>query len=138
MTKTNVQPKRERKRSKDYSAVIKVIGVGGGGGNAGLIVEEPDLLSKAKSIIESLGGWHGPVNLEFKQHSKNGEFYLMEINCRLNGYSYLTSMNGLNFPAAIIDLLSKNDTPFLSFDNIKKHSNFIMAFREKPIPQWKN
>ena len=38
----------------------------------------------------------------------------MEVNCRLNGYSYLTTMNGLDFPAAVVDLLTTGRTDHLA------------------------
>lgn len=109
---------------------------GGGGGNAGIMVDEPMLLEQAKNIVTACGGWYGPINLEFKRHEKNGKFYLMEVNCRLNGYSYLTSMNGLNFPAAIIDLLTKGTTEYLSLNKEKTFNNFLIAYHEKPIDAW--
>jgi len=103
----------------------------GGGGISGEVVDEPELLETAKTIIASCGGWKGPVNLEFKKHADTGLFYLMEVNCRLNGYSYLTSMNGLNFPKAIIELLTNGHTEYLSLDKIKERKNFIISFRER-------
>jgi hypothetical protein len=108
----------------------------GGGGNAGIVVYEPKLLEEAKRIVEAAGGWKGPINLEFKKHSETGHFYLMEANCRLNGYSYLTTMNGLNFPRAIVDLLFYGTTDFLSLHPSQKLLNFIMSFREKTIDTW--
>ena len=108
----------------------------GGGGNAGNIVEKPDLLEYAKKILHDLGGWQGPINMEFKQHSGNGKYYLMEINCRLNGYSYLNSMNGLNFPQGAINLLEKGQTDMISSKGLKERKNFILSYREKSIPDW--
>ena len=108
----------------------------GGGGNAGCIVDKPDLLAYAKVILHSLGGWQGPINMEFKQHSENGKYYLMEINCRLNGYSYLTTMNGLNFPRAIIDLLVHGTTKNISPADIKERKNFILSYRETIVNDW--
>lgn len=104
----------------------------GGGGLSGEVVDEPELLELAKEIIQTLGGWKGPVNLEFKKHESTGGFYLMEVNCRLNGYSYLTTMNGLNFPKAIVDLLTSGQTDFLSLeDKNNQRQNFIISFRER-------
>ena len=61
----------------------------GGGGNAGVVAHEPELLAQARAIIAALGGWAGPVNLEFKRHQDNGRFYLMEVNCRSQRRSQL-------------------------------------------------
>jgi carbamoylphosphate synthase large subunit len=108
----------------------------GGGGNAGALVDEPELLAQARDIIDALGGWAGPVNLEFKRHQDNGRFYLMEVNCRLNGYSYLTTMNGLNFPAAALDLLQTGRTGYLSVSPSGPARNFVVGFRELPVKDW--
>lgn len=108
----------------------------GGGGNAGTIVQEPGLLAQARGIITRLGGWVGPINLEFKRHQENGRFYLLEVNCRLNGYSYLFTMNGLNFPASIVKLLRGEEPEFLSFPEGRAVRNFVIGFRERPVEQW--
>jgi predicted ATP-grasp superfamily ATP-dependent carboligase len=108
----------------------------GGGGNAGTVVDQPDLLEQARTIIARLGGWAGPVNLEFKRHPDTGKFYLMEVNCRLNGYSYLYTMNGLNFPSAVVDLLKDGHTAFLSLSPARPRQNFVLGFRELPVKEW--
>jgi predicted ATP-grasp superfamily ATP-dependent carboligase len=108
----------------------------GGGGTAGTVVDEPGLLEQARTIIDRLGGWAGPVNLEFKRHQDTGEFYLLEVNCRLNGYSYLYTMNGLNFPAAVVDLLRDGLTAFLSAPAAQARRNFVIGFREQPVGEW--
>jgi carbamoylphosphate synthase large subunit len=107
----------------------------GGGGNAGTVVDEPGLLEQARTIVDRLGGWAGPVNLEFKRHAETGEFYLLEVNCRLNGYSYLYTMNGLNFPAAVVDLLRDGHTTFLRAAD-QPRRNFVIGFREQPVGEW--
>ncbi|MEW6470018.1 MAG: ATP-grasp domain-containing protein [Bacteroidota bacterium] len=108
----------------------------GGGGNAGNIVENPDLLDHAKKILGRLGGWQGPINMEFKRHAGNGRYYLMEINCRLNGYSYLNSMNGLNFPKAALELLEKGTTSFITSRSLKERKNFVIGYREQIVADW--
>jgi predicted ATP-grasp superfamily ATP-dependent carboligase len=108
----------------------------GGGGVAGSVVDEPDLLALARRVIAELGGWRGPVNLEFKRHARTGQFYLLEVNCRLNGYSYLFTMNGLNFPAAVVDLLVSGATPFLQLPAGGPRHNFVIGFREQPREDW--
>lgn len=108
----------------------------GGGGNAGIVVDQPELLERARAIVESLGGWRGPINLEFKRDERTGSFRLMEVNCRLNGYSYLGTMNGLNFPSAVVDLLQTGSTQFLTMDWKQPPRNFLIAFREKPVKGW--
>jgi len=108
----------------------------GGGGNAGVVIERPELLEQAKRIIEAIGGWRGPINLEFKLHSENHLYYLLEANCRLNGYSYLMTMNGMNFPLAIVEILSSGKTDFLSLNKHQQTLNFVIGFRETPIERW--
>jgi predicted ATP-grasp superfamily ATP-dependent carboligase len=108
----------------------------GGGGNAGNIVDEPEPVRQAAEVIEWAGGWRGPICAEFKRHEETGEFYLLEVNCRLNGYSYLTTMNGLNFPAAIVDLLLEGRTGRLDAPVQAARSNFVLGFREKLIEHW--
>jgi hypothetical protein len=108
----------------------------GGGGNAGVVTHEPALLAQARRIIAAMGGWAGPVNLEFKRHEENGRFYLLEVNCRLNGYSYLTTMNGLNFPSAVVDLLQTGRTKHLSLSPTQPLRNFVVGFRELPVKDW--
>ncbi len=108
----------------------------GGGGVAGTVVDEPELLHLAQQVIAALGGWRGPVNLEFKRHAETGQFYLLEVNCRLNGYSYLFTMNGLNFPAAVVDLLTTGETSFLRLTPAQQRRNFVIGFRELPVEDW--
>ncbi len=102
----------------------------GGGGNAGFVKHEPELLEIAKKIVAECGGWKGPINLEFKQHEETDEWYLMEINCRLNGYSYLTSMNGYLFPRMVVDVLLGNP---ISPKRDVPESNFVLGFRERIV-----
>jgi carbamoyl-phosphate synthase large subunit len=108
----------------------------GGGGNAGNIVDEPEPVRHAAEVIGWAGGWRGPICAEFKRHEHTGEFYLLEVNCRLNGYSYLTTMNGMNFPAAIVDLLLHGRTARFSAPADRARSNFVLGFREKIVPRW--
>ena len=108
----------------------------GGGGNAGMLMDNPELIAEATRIVDFLGGWKGPINVEFKRSSENGRYYLMEINARLNGYSYLTTMNGMNFPKAIIELLEDGTTTPLALDQTADQRNFIMNFREMPVDKF--
>ncbi|HEX3146648.1 MAG TPA: ATP-grasp domain-containing protein [Gemmataceae bacterium] len=108
----------------------------GGGGNAGSLVDEPAVLEQAKDMVAKLGGWRGPINLEFKRHSGTGDFYPLEVNCRLNGYSYLHTMNGMNFPAAVVDLLHGKDPGVLRLRPEQELKNFVVGFREKPVDNW--
>ncbi|MDR0467095.1 MAG: ATP-grasp domain-containing protein [Deltaproteobacteria bacterium] len=78
----------------------------GGGGCAGEIVDEPECLALSQKIIEKAGGWSGPINVEYRRHPQTGVFFPLEVNCRLNGYSYLATMNGIDLPRLVIELLT--------------------------------
>ena len=105
----------------------------GASGTAGTIVNEAEAAELAQNMIARLGGWVGPINLEFKRHVENRQFYLMEANCRLNGYSYLNTMNSLNFPKAMYELLVEGSTSPLSYKQLSQPMNFVYGLREKPI-----
>ena len=107
----------------------------GGGGNAGYPSQDEDIASASQAIVKAVGGWRGPLNLEFRRHAETGKIYVIDGNCRLNGYSYLTTMNGSNYPRAIIDILSGKDTS-LSFCISKKARNFVLSFRETLVDAW--
>ena len=107
----------------------------GGGGNAGYLCNDEDIANTSREIIEAVGGWQGPLNLEFRRNQETGKIYLIEGNCRLNGYSYLTSMNGANYPRAIVDLLSGKDVS-LSLARRTGTENFILGFRETVVDAW--
>lgn len=53
----------------------------------------------------------------------------------MNGYSYLTTMNGANYPRAIVNLLAGKDTAF-SFRSRQQKKNFILGFRETLVDEW--
>jgi len=108
----------------------------GGSGNAGVIVDEPEAIRLSERVIELAGGWKGPVCVEFKRHEDNRRFYVMEANCRLNGYSYLTTMNGMDFPHAIVDLLRDGHTSRLIKYKRSGTRNFVLGFREKVVDGW--
>jgi predicted ATP-grasp superfamily ATP-dependent carboligase len=108
----------------------------GGGGNAGSIVDEPEAIRLAERVVDLAGGWKGPVNVEFKRHGGTGAFHVMEANCRLNGYSYLATMNGMDFPHAIVDVLQHGRTARLTKYNRTGTCNFVLGFRETLVSHW--
>ena len=73
------------------------------------------------------------AEFQTRVHAENRRFYLMEANCRLNGYSYLNTMNGLNFPKAMYELLVEGCTSPLSYKQLSQPINFVYGLREKPI-----
>jgi len=110
----------------------------GGGGNAGAMVYAPDMIHWAARIVATCGGWRGPINFEFRRHAGNGRCYLIEANCRLNGYSYLTTMNGFNYPQAILSLLCGQDLTLPSQRDTLGSRTFILGFREQLVAEWVN
>lgn len=100
----------------------------GGGGWAAEMVDEPELLRLCADVVAAVGGWCGPINLEWRRHSETGAFFLLEANCRLNGYSYLTTMNGVPLPRIVLALLTGQKLPEVSHPS--ERTRHRMAFRE--------
>ena len=63
-----------------------------------------------RTLLESLN-WNGAAMVEFKQSSRNGEFYLMEINPKLWGSLDLAIASGANFPSWIARSLLDGSVP---------------------------
>ena len=42
----------------------------GGGGNAGYPSQDEDIGIASQTIVEAVGGWNGPLNLEFRRHAE--------------------------------------------------------------------
>jgi carbamoylphosphate synthase large subunit len=108
----------------------------GGGGSAGELIVDPDLHELGRRIIEAAGGWRGPINLELRRHEHSGVWYVFEANCRLNGYSYLTTMNGLNLPLITVALLTGQPLPSLEPVGVEQRRNFVLGFREMQVDGW--
>jgi predicted ATP-grasp superfamily ATP-dependent carboligase len=107
----------------------------GGGGCAGEVVDEPALVSLCAQVAEAAGGWTGPINFEWRKHAETGAFYLMEANCRLNGYSYLTTMNGVCLPRIVLALLTGAPLPAVA-PPAARNRNFVLGFRETLVDRW--
>lgn len=105
----------------------------GGGGCAGELVDEPELTALAQAMVAKAGGWSGPINLEFRRHEPSGRFVLMEANCRLNGYSYLTTMNGINLPRLTLDALLGRPVVQPPLPRPEERRNFIIGYRERLV-----
>lgn len=107
----------------------------GGGGCAGELAESPELEKLTQDVIAACGGWCGPINFEWRQHSETGAFYLMEANCRLNGYSYLTTMNGIDLPRTALNLLTGELIVPTRMPPLGARRNFVIGYRETLIEQ---
>lgn len=108
----------------------------GGGGCAGELVDDPEPVRLSVAAIEACGGWRGPINLEWQRHETTGRYFLFEANCRLNGYSYLTTMNGLCLPKVVLSLLTGAALPPLDPAPAERRSNFVLGFRETAVERW--
>jgi predicted ATP-grasp superfamily ATP-dependent carboligase len=63
-----------------------------------------------RTLLESLN-WHGPAMVEFKRSSRDGQFYLMEINPKLWGSLDLAIQAGCNFPVWIAQAVINGTAP---------------------------
>jgi predicted ATP-grasp superfamily ATP-dependent carboligase len=108
----------------------------GGGGNAGSMVFEPEMIAAAAAVIDACGGWRGPINVEFRRHAGNGRDYVMEANCRLNGYSYLSTMNGFDVPRAMLSLLTGRRSALPRHGDAACDRTFILGCREQLVDEW--
>lgn len=106
----------------------------GGGGSAGELVDEPELLRLSERVLDVCGGWSGPINLEWRRRPDTGAFYLMEVNCRLNGYGYLATMNGIDLPKITLATLLGTDVPQAVLK--KPFRNFVLGYRETAVAEW--
>lgn len=108
----------------------------GGAGRSGELFDCPELIALADAMVRAAGGWCGPINFEFRDHPELKRFYVMEGNCRLNGYSYLTTMNGLDLPRVVLALLTDRKLPALTAVPAAQRRNFIFGLREVPVDDW--
>lgn len=70
----------------------------GGPAMVGEPIEDSPIRDWSVRIVEAIGPWVGPVNLEFKLHESKKIPYLLELNPRLWGYGSLPVFCGINFP----------------------------------------
>ena len=60
-------------------------------------LHEPALEAMVADLLQRIG-YRGIANLNFKRHSRTGEFKLLEINARVSQWSILTTRSGVNLP----------------------------------------
>ena len=76
----------------------------GGPAVAGIEVNNKKILIISRKLVKNLPGLSGPLMIEFiKTHGSNN-FYLIDVNPRMWGYSLLATFNGKNFSKAIVDI----------------------------------
>lgn len=74
----------------------------GGGGVSAEPVENEQIIDYAKSIVDEIEGWRGPINMEFLSDPRDDTYKFVEINPRLWGYNYIATINGMNLPSKIV------------------------------------
>ncbi len=60
--------------------------------------------------------WRGFAEIEFKQHEKTGEYYLIEINVRTTNFNAMLDKIGLNFPYIAYRELTGDPLPSFSVE----------------------
>lgn len=73
-----------------------------GKGWAGITVRDPRLSELADAFMKETR-WRGPLELEVMK-SRDGHYYLLEVNPRFPAWVYLSAGAGLNLPAAVARL----------------------------------
>jgi predicted ATP-grasp superfamily ATP-dependent carboligase len=80
------------------------------------IAAPPDLIAKSTALLAALD-WNGVAMVEYKQDSRTGQPYLMEINPRFWGSLQLAIDAGIDFPRYLVDLaLGREINPAHSWD----------------------
>lgn len=67
------------------------------------IAASPDLIAKSTALLAALD-WNGVAMVEYKQDSRTGQPYLMEINPRFWGSLQLAIDAGIDFPRYLVDV----------------------------------
>jgi carbamoylphosphate synthase large subunit len=67
------------------------------------IIENEKILEKAKEITKAFQ-FHGVVNLQFLSRAGEEKPFLLEINPRFSGGVSLSSLSGVNFPLAAVEI----------------------------------
>ncbi len=62
-------------------------------------VFEPEIIQMSENFLKKIG-YHGIVEIEFKKDSRNGKFYMIEINPRLTNFNEVILKSGINLPAS--------------------------------------
>jgi carbamoyl-phosphate synthase large subunit len=84
----------------------------------GISISEPKLLDLTDSFI-SQTKWRGGFELELIK-TRDGEYYLVEINPRIPAWIYLAVGVGQNIPEALVNLAMGNDVvPFTNYQTGK-------------------
>ena len=88
---------------------------------AGITLDDKKLLEISKKAVENLK-WAGGCELEYIK-SKEGKYYLLEMNPRFPAWVYLANGAGQNHPEAMIKIALGEDVP--CFENYEVGKLFI-------------
>jgi hypothetical protein len=91
----------------------------GGPAMGGVSVREPIIRAYSERLVREAGPWVGIALLEFKRHAETGEFYIMDFNPRIWGYSSLADDAGVSFPFASV-LVAQNK-------NFRCHDDYLVG-----------
>ncbi len=74
---------------------------------AGISIYDTQLRAAAEKLVKALD-WSGPLEIEMLR-SRQGEYYLIEINPRFPAWIYLSAAVGCNLPWALVQLLEGHE-----------------------------
>jgi carbamoyl-phosphate synthase large subunit len=109
----------------------------GGPATAGISIDSPELTEQTEAVLAHIGGWSGPVMVEWLFDPGHGQFMLLDINPRPWGYGYLAVAAGINFPADAVELaLGKDIGPDNGFrvGVSMVRTTFDLTFDASPYP----
>lgn len=95
----------------------------GGPSISGTPISEPKLLEYSNRLLSVMGPCFGPICIEAKRHEETGEFYIMDVNMRIWGYSSLAQDAGLPFPYAAV--LSAQGRPIRSRNDYLRNIKMV-------------
>ncbi len=88
-------------------------------GWAGVVVEDEELMSLTRRIVEGLQ-WPGGMEVELLRDTRDGTLYLVELNPRFPAWVYLAVGCGQNHPEALVQLaLGHEVEPFTHYEKDK-------------------
>lgn len=79
-----------------------------GKGLGGITVLDPVLDEVCARLIRELR-WRGPFEIEVIRDEQRGEYVLIEINPRFPAWVDFPSMHGVNFPAALLEMMDDHE-----------------------------
>jgi carbamoyl-phosphate synthase large subunit len=95
-----------------YCTVRKTIVSEKGKGYGAIVIRDEALNAIAIRIMEHLK-WRGPIEVEFVQETRTGEYCLIEVNPRFPAWVDFPSTFGHNLPALLIETLQTGTMPKL-------------------------